>query len=514
MSNRLQSVPRRPVLWLCAIVSILLVVFAYLLALAMAVGLGFAAVAFVASGNGTLILLSIGAVTCCLIILWSITPRPDRFTPPGPELTAAAQPRLFAEISATAAEFREPMPASVYLMMAPNAWVAQRGGMLGFGSRRVMALGYPLLAVLTVSEFRAVIAHEFAHYYGGDTGLGPWTNKAREAIMLSLQRLSSDSGLLHTLSRWAVIAILRLLVIGTLALYWKLFLRLTLLVSRQAEYRADELASAIAGAQPLLASLRKLTEAGFGWTPFWTMEAAPSLESGFRPPLADGFTRFLAAPEIARQIQPQVKKELVQETPAALATHPTFHQRSQRALSHQYPAAAQDDAPALSLFDDMPGVELAMLRTLFPDPRTDTLKPVAWDAVGTTVYVPNWRESVTQYRDLLAPLRAADVPDALANIGSIAAQLRDPPGMLLTREQRAGRAAALLWMALALALLDAGWELHAQPGDFYLARGADKLSPPDLVRRIRQGILSAEGYRDLVRHLGVGELRLGMNTLA
>ena len=171
MSNRLQSVPRRPVLWLCAIVSILLVVFAYLLALAMAVGLGFAAVAFVASGNGTLILLSIGAVTCCLIILWSITPRPDRFTPPGPELTAAAQPRLFAEISATAAEFREPMPASVYLMMAPNAWVAQRGGMLGFGSRRVMALGYPLLAVLTVSEFRAVIAHEFAHYYGGDTGL-------------------------------------------------------------------------------------------------------------------------------------------------------------------------------------------------------------------------------------------------------------------------------------------------------------------------------------------------------
>jgi len=155
-----------------------------------------------------------------------------------------------------------------------------------------------------------------------------------------------------------------------------------------------------------------------------------------------------------------------------------------------------------------------MLRTLFPDPRTDTLKPVAWDAVGTTVYVPNWRESVTQYRDLLAPLRAADVPDALANIGSIAAQLRDPPGMLLTREQRAGRAAALLWMALALALLDAGWELHAQPGDFYLARGADKLSPPDLVRRIRQGTLSAEGYRDLVRHLGVGELRLGMNTLA
>jgi hypothetical protein len=45
------------VLWLCAVVSILLVAFAYLLALAMAVGLGFAALAFVVRGNGTLILL-------------------------------------------------------------------------------------------------------------------------------------------------------------------------------------------------------------------------------------------------------------------------------------------------------------------------------------------------------------------------------------------------------------------------------------------------------------------------
>ncbi len=512
MKNRLQSVPRRPVLWLCAIVSILLVVFAYLLAFVMAVGLGFAAVAFAASGR--FILLSIGAITCSLIILWSIAPRPDRFIPPGPELTAAAHPRLFAELSAIAAEFRERMPASVYVMMAPNAWVAQRGGLLGFGSRRVMALGYPMLALLTVSELRAVIAHEFAHYYGGDTALGPWTSKTREAIILSLQRLSSDSGILHTLSEWAVIAILRLLVFGTLALYWKLFLRLTLAVSRQAEYRADELASAIAGAEPLLESLRQLTLAGFGWTTYWTTEAVPSLESGFRPPLADGFRRFLAAPEIERQIQPELKKELAQETPLALATHPTFQQRSQRARSHKYPAAAQDDAPALSLLEDVPAVELDILRTLFPNPQTDTLLPVPWDAVGEMVYIPNWRESVTQYRDLLVAFRAADVPDALAKIGSIAAQVHDPPGMLLTREQRADRAAALLWMALAVALLDAGWELHAQPGDLYLARGADKLDPPDLIMRLRQGTLSAEGYRDLMRNLGISELQLGLNTLA
>lgn len=508
MSSRLQSVPRRPLLWLCGIVTMLLVVFAYVLAMAMALGLLFLTGVFVFSGNATLIFVALGAITCAVSIFWSVLPRPDRFTPPGPEIDPVAQPRLFREIAAIAGEFREPMPKSVYLMMDANAWVAQRGGMLGFGSRRVMALGFPLLSVLTVSEFRAVIAHEFAHFYGGDTGFGPWTNKAREAIVFSLQRLSADSGFLHGLSRWAYIGLLRLIVIGTLALYWKLFLRLTLMVSRQWEYRADELASAVAGAKPLLEGLRKLAQAGFAWTPFWALEAAPSLESGFRPPLADGFTRFLAAPGIQKQLLPLVAKELDQETPPAFATHPTFRQRSARALSHNYPALPADDAPALSLFDDLPSVELAALRAAFPDPRTEKLQPLTWDQVGPTVYVPNWRESTAKYGNLLAPYRAADVPDLLANLSPFAAHIPDPPGMLLTREQRAERAAAVIWMALAVALLDQGWELHAQPGDFYLARDGDKLNPADLVRLLRHGALSAGAYHGLMEQLGVAGVRL------
>ncbi|HJZ99199.1 MAG TPA: M48 family metallopeptidase, partial [Candidatus Solibacter sp.] len=263
-------------------------------AVAMAVGLGFLSIALIGSGVATLIILSLGAITCAISIVLSILPRPDRFSPPGPAIDPATQSRLFAEVAAIAEEFGEPMPASVYLMMDCNAWVANRGGFLGFGSRRVMALGYPLLAVLTVSEFRAVIAHEFAHYYGGDTGFGPWTQKARDAIVGSLQRLSADAGFLHAISRWAYIGILRAIVVWTLALYWKLFLRLTLLVSRQWEYRADELASAVAGAKPLVECLRKMPRTTLGWKPDWATEALPSLNSGFLPPLADGFTRFLA----------------------------------------------------------------------------------------------------------------------------------------------------------------------------------------------------------------------------
>jgi Zn-dependent protease with chaperone function len=69
------------------------------------------------------------------------------------------------------------MPAEVYLIPEVNAWVGQRGGFMGIGSRRIMGLGLPLLETLNVSQLEAVLVHEFGHYYRGDTRLGPWVYK-------------------------------------------------------------------------------------------------------------------------------------------------------------------------------------------------------------------------------------------------------------------------------------------------------------------------------------------------
>ena len=131
-----------------------------------------------------------------------------------------------------------------------------------------MAIGIPLFATLEIQEFRAVLAHAFAHYYGGDTGFGPFIGKARDSLARRLQRLSSDRGILGALSRWAYVAILRLVTVTLLQLYWELFLRLTLLVSGQWEYRADELSCAVAGSGALVSGLRKLAEAEIGWGSF------------------------------------------------------------------------------------------------------------------------------------------------------------------------------------------------------------------------------------------------------
>src|SRR5262249_4618587 len=135
------------------------------------------------------------------IILFSILPRWDRFAPPGPLLRSEEHPGLFDAIASVAIGTGQPMPSEVYLIPDVNAWVAQRGGIMGCGSRRIMGIGFPLLQLLTVSELRAVLAHEFGHYHGGDTKLGPWIYKTRAAIGRTLQGLASR-GSLQAPFRW------------------------------------------------------------------------------------------------------------------------------------------------------------------------------------------------------------------------------------------------------------------------------------------------------------------------
>jgi Zn-dependent protease with chaperone function len=127
--------------------------------------------------------IAAGCLIGALAIIISIWPRVDHFESPGPRLTLRGHPELFLEIKSIAHAVKQRMPLEVYLVPDMNAFVTERGGFMGFGARRVMGLGLPLLQILTVSELRAVLAHEFGHFYSGDTALGPWIYKTRNAII-------------------------------------------------------------------------------------------------------------------------------------------------------------------------------------------------------------------------------------------------------------------------------------------------------------------------------------------
>src|SRR5688572_19571668 len=178
-------------------------------------------------------------VTACLI-LYSVFPRRDVFEAPGPELSESEYPALFALLRRVAQATSQAMPVHVYLVPDLNAWVANRGGIVGVGSRRVMGLGLPTFQALTIPQFAAVIAHEFGHYHHGDVALGPLLYRLRAGLGRTLHALEERRNFVAIPFRW----------------YGNLFLRVTGGVSRKQEFGADALAAQVTGPEALASGLK------------------------------------------------------------------------------------------------------------------------------------------------------------------------------------------------------------------------------------------------------------------
>lgn len=504
------AIPRRRSLVIWALFALFMVVTSYVVA----IGIAVACLSLVLVGYNS-VLLAVGGLILGLTILWSLFPRRDRFLPPGSLLQRSRHPRLFAELDRIAASLNEELPGEVYLIPDVNAWVAERGGVIGVGSRRVMALGLPLLGVLSVAQFRAVLAHEFAHYYGGDTRLGPWVYRTRAAMARTFQALGEPSALLGALARFAVIALLYQLVVFLLVAYWKLFLRCTQLISRRQEYRADELACTVAGPQALINGLRAINRTGPVVQTYWQAEVAPVMSAGFRPPIAEGFASFVSAPAVSTEIDALLDRQLREEKTQAFDSHPPLRDRiaraNQYAWSDRKPESGED-APAFTLVDDLGSAELELLQLLSPALQNKQLTPVAWDGIKASVVTRGWKESVAQFSALLQPILVSDLPSAVRNPAWIGSQIPDPQGMLLTREQRNRRAQELLGIALGLVMMDHSWIMVANPGEFHLARDRETVSPIGLVFELASGKISADAWLERASDLGIASCSLAKQT--
>ena len=258
------KIRRRHSILLFAILGIVLVIGSYLFVAFLAascVYLPYIIFSRAASEHGWDVLILIFGIVIAATMLWSLIPRRQEFTAPGVLLDRSAHPRLFAEIDSIAAILNEPAPRDVYLIGEANAFVADRGGILGFGSHRIMGLGLPLLSTMTVSQIRALLAHEFAHYYGGDTSVGPWVYRTKASFV----RVFQNVGSVRPLARIAVLGAMYMLVTMLLKWYFVGFLRFSNFVSRRQEYRADELACIVAGRQNLIDGLQAMHRTAAVW---------------------------------------------------------------------------------------------------------------------------------------------------------------------------------------------------------------------------------------------------------
>lgn len=477
-----------------ALLAVALMIGFYLLALGVAAVLLYLPYAEWVYGHRLHLKLGLWCVLGALAIIWSVLPRIDRFEPPGPRLTSDKCPRLFAELNQVARAVGQEMPAEVYLAHDVNAWVAQRGGVMGFASRRVMGIGLPLARVLTVSQLRAVLAHEFGHYYGGDTKLGPWVYKTRGAIMRTVQALAGRGSVLQRPFIW----------------YAKMFLRISHAVSRRQEFVADEVAARTVGAKPLIEGLRAVHRVGPAFEAYWSNEVAPVLNAGFRPPLMEGFQQFMQVESVAQAMAKHFEEESRAGKTDPYDTHPALPERI--AALEQLPPGetVEPDPAAVSLLDDVAGWEQALLTVLGGAEKVDALKRLDWEEVGASVYLPMWTQLVKANRNALGGITPGSLPKLAASLDKYGQRLVAPGGDPVAPEGRAPFAVGVLGAALTLLLASQGWRPQAPPGaPVAVARGQERLEPFNIVESLAAGKLAAEVWERQCAELGIRDADLG-----
>ncbi len=489
-----------------AFLSIFMVVASYVFVLTLAGACVYLPYLILAAGSSSLqvVLLFLFGLVIAGAILWSLVPRPDKFKAPGVLIERAKEPRLFTELENIASALNEPMPSEVYLIGDVNAWVADRGGLMGFGSRRVMGIGLPLLSILTISQFRAVLAHEFAHYYGGDTSLGPWVYKTQTAIV----RIFQNIGSVGALARIAILGVMYMVVGTLMKWYFVVFLRAINLVSRKKEYRADELACLVAGREALIGGLKAIHGAVPAWPSYWKSELAPVLSEGAVPGIGDGFARFIANPGIDQQIRKNLDKEIQEAKTNPYNSHPPLRDRIAAVQKLTAGNVLEDSTSAHSLLDHASELEVELLEKMNPDMKPGSLKCISWDEVATRVRIPSWKKFTEEYASSLEGVTAASLPDQIPKLRQIGSGIRDPKGMLLDPQQRTYRAGHLFGAGLALALVDHGWTVHSTSGVFYLERGGEKVNPFLIIEQLMLGKLTAEKWVAQCDSLGIGGLVL------
>lgn len=445
-----------------AALAVLLMISFYLLAFGVAGALLGLAYLQVISGH-IFLKIVLAMVILALIIIWAVLPRWDFFKAPGPELKAADYPELFRGIESLAQKCGHPVPRHVYLLHDANAWVTQRGGIMGFGSKPVMAIGMPLFKLLTTEQLFAVIAHEFGHFVGGDTKLGPWIYKTRQAIGRTVN--SINSWIKHVFI-W----------------YGNMFLRITQAISRRQELSADALAAKFVGRHAISSALEKISTEGVKYDTYFQAEVAPLLERGFMPDIDGGYAQALRNSKFVSNVE----TSFVSGEKSPYDSHPPLAERL-AAISAlpDVASAAENPEPARSL---LPRDIVAIEKELFEFILKLQLKTLAWDEIVESAYKPMWTETVDFNSNWLGKAdaqgvfrMAQDMEETIKRIDA-KAKLQD-----LAPEQ-INYILQVLGAALAVRLLDLGYAAKIEIGsEWEFTKDDKKFNPFQLVHDASSG---------------------------
>ncbi len=452
--------------------------------------------------------LYLACIAAAAIILWSIVPRRQRFKEPGPRLTPESDPRLFEEIYRVAREMGQKAPREAYLALGVDAWVGGRGGFMGIGSRRIVGVGLTLLGGLSVSEFRAVLAHEFGHFRRGDTRLGPWIYKTRSTIGQTIQKLP----VLSTLGKTG--AALGSVIQRPFVLYGNWFLRITQAISRHQEYSADELAAGTSGRDGTASALRKTYMMDLALQMFWGSVMGPALNAGYLPPFAAGVGQFAGGEAVRGDLTKALNWHIENVQSEPHDSHPSLGERL-KALA-ALPAGREPEAgpPAITLVEDVPRRERELFAFLNPE-AGPKLRPLDWGDVATAALVPHWAQITAAHQAELAGMTPKGLPDKLPGLAEWGQQMGSTLGQALTDDQAKSFAMSVIAVAVVTKMIERGWQASYALGQYTVLRhGERSWEPFKKVYAFAGGETTADEWLKLCDEMGIGDLELGPGEVA
>ncbi len=191
------------------------------------------------------------------------------------EITEHEQPRLYAFIRQLTKDTQTPFPKKIYLSPDVNACVFYNSSFwsMFFPIRKNLQIGLGLVNSVNISEFKAVMAHEFGHFSQRSMKVGSFVYNVNRIIYNMLFQNNSYSNFLQG---WAntgnVSAIFASITAGIArSIQWvlrqmygvinKSYMRL----SREMEFHADAVAASVSGSKSLVTALRRIELADAGY---------------------------------------------------------------------------------------------------------------------------------------------------------------------------------------------------------------------------------------------------------
>lgn len=263
--------------------------------------------------------------------------------------TAEEAPRLHAVVAEVAKRVDTDPVHEIYVAPGSAIGVHQEGrgpfGVFGI-KRRVLTLGLSTMHYLTISELKAILAHEYAHFSHRDTFYSRFIYAVTGSITQALQGMGSTGGRLNYVNPF----------FWFLYLYYKAYSLLAAGYSRSREFLADRMASSLYGADIFGSALTKVTTDGtlFEMTVYQNISKLLEEDKAFVN-MYDAFRQYRDQ-EMNKQEREELYQKLLDEKGSLFASHPTFGERMQ-AISALPKAEQTDSTPALQLFEDAEGIE-------------------------------------------------------------------------------------------------------------------------------------------------------------